>query len=894
MKKRLLGLIVALACTLIVRGQGAGCPEVSAGANVTLPCGTNCTNLTATYFNTGGTTAYTVSSIPYNPYSYTSGSTYLNGVDDEWGSVLTLPFNFCFFGNTYNQCVIGSNGIICFDPSVANSYNAWPLTSGGPIPTTNFQGNTIMGPYEDIDPAISGYIYYNTLGVAPCRTFVVSFTNIPDYSCTSQIATSQIVLYETTNVIEVNIQKKPICSSWNGGLAIEGIQNAAGTVAYPVTGRNNTQWTATNDAYRWTPTGTSIVSVSWSQGGTVLGSAAGNATQAYTLNVCPPGGGVVPYVATATYTRCDGTTVVETDTVDVIRTNSAGPAILVPCLTSLPGGTATMAATGTGTWTTQAGNPGTAVITNPSDPLTTITTFSDTGTYHFIWSVVGGVCTDTTTVTVNLKPDAGPDQLVTCVTLPGGSATMAAVGAGTWTAAAGNPGTATITTPGSPSTTITTFSAAGAYNFVWTSSATGCTDTAMVTVIPAANAGPDQAVKCAPLPGGTATMAAVQGGGVWTPQPGNPGTAVITIPTSGISTITNFSAIGTYYFIWTIGACSDTAAVTVTTVPTLSPTVVDITCTNAIGVIYANAGGASPFSYQWSTGSITDSINTVTAGVTYTVTVTDNNLCTAVASASVANQIIIVSLTDSIQEVSCYGYNDGQITLNVTPPGASYTYVWNNGDNTGTIANLPPGNNYAVTVTDPQGCSTTGGPFTVTSPTQDSLSVTPLDTTMAIGDTIQLGSTLTGAYPATSYLWTPSYGLSCDTCPYPLFIPVDLDTVRTLYTLVATYYNGCKVSASDTLLARADNLVAIPDAFSPNGDGTNDTFKVYAWSVKEFHLAIYNRWGTLVFETDDVNVGWDGTYKGIPQPSEVYTFYFTVLHKNLKTESHEGSVTLFR
>ena len=731
MKKRLLGLIIALTCTLTSNAQ-LGCPDVNAGADVILPCGTNCTNLTATYFNTGGTGAYTVASIPYTPYPYNSGSTYLNGIDDEWGSVLTLPFNFCFFGNTYNQLVIGSNGIITFDLSVANTYNAWPLTSGGPIPTTNFQTNSIMGPYEDIDPAISGTIYYNTLGVAPCRTFVISFTNIPDYSCTNQIATSQIILYETTNVIEINIANKPICSSWNGGLAIEGIQDATGTIAYPVPGRNNTQWTASNDAYRFTPSGTSIVTVNWSQGTTSLGTVPGDPSQAYTINVCPGNGAVTPYVATATYTRCDGTTVVKTDTVNVLRSNSAGPPLTVPCVPSLPGGTVTMGASGTGgTWTTQAGNPGTSVITSPTSPTTTITSFSDTGTYHFIWTIVGGVCTDTTTVTV-------------------------------------------------------------------------------------------------------------------------------------------------------------------TEAPTVSPTVVDITCTNPTGVITANAAsGATPYTYLWSCGSTTDTINTTSAGVLYTVTVTDRNQCTATTTDSVANQIIIVGLTDNLTNVSCYGYNDGQIALSVTPPG-TYTYTWSNNDNTGTITNLPPGTNYAVTVTDPQGCSTTGGPYTITSPTVDSLSITPLDTTMAIGDTIQLGSTLTGAYPATSYLWTPAYGISCDTCPNPLFIPVDLDTVKTVYTLTTTYYNGCTVSATDTLQARAINLVAIPDAFSPNGDGHNDTFRIYAWSVKEFHLSIYNRWGTQVYENDDVNSGWDGTFNGAPQPAEVYTFFFTVLHKNGKTESHEGTVTLFR
>jgi gliding motility-associated-like protein len=223
-----------------------------------------------------------------------------------------------------------------------------------------------------------------------------------------------------------------------------------------------------------------------------------------------------------------------------------------------------------------------------------------------------------------------------------------------------------------------------------------------------------------------------------------------------------------------------------------------------------------------------------------------------------------------------------------------YTYDWSNDQFSDSIISGIPSANYTVTVTDPQGCSAIGGPYTVPSPTEDTLSITPLDTVMALGDTIQLGSTLTGAYPATSYLWTPAYGLSCDTCPNPLFIPIDQDTIATAYTLVVTYFNGCIVSASNLLEARTNNLIAIPDAFSPNGDGKNDLFYIPAWSVKEFHLAIYNRWGTRVFASDDVNIGWDGTYNGAPQPSEVYTYFFTVTHFDGSTESHQGTVTLFR
>ena len=88
--------------------------------------------------------------------------------------------------------------------------------------------------------------------------------------------------------------------------------------------------------------------------------------------------------------------------------------------------------------------------------------------------------------------------------------------------------------------------------------------------------------------------------------------------------------------------------------------------------------------------------------------------------------------------------------------------------------------------------------------------------------------------------------------------------------------------------------MATPDAFTPNGDNSNDTFKILAISVKEFKLTIYNRWGGLLFESNDVNNGWDGTYKGQPQPEGTYLYFFTLTYLNNKTVSQEGTLTLLR
>lgn len=257
----------------------------------------------------------------------------------------------------------------------------------------------------------------------------------------------------------------------------------------------------------------------------------------------------------------------DTTMVTVTAKPDAGMDQVVLCVPAFPGGMTTMGATGAGTWTAEAANPGTATITTPGSPTTTITDFSVPGTYEFIFTNASS-CTDTARVVVSDMVDAGPDQPLSCIGLPGGSITTEATGAGTWTAQAGNPGLATITTPASPTTTITDFNAVGTYNFIWAQGI--CADTMSVIVTEKPDAGPDQMADCVALPGGTATMAAT-GTGTWTASAGNPGTATITSPNSPTTTITTFQYFGTYDFVYTNGSCTDTASVTVTLKPNAGP-----------------------------------------------------------------------------------------------------------------------------------------------------------------------------------------------------------------------------------------------------------------------------------------------------------------------------------
>jgi len=256
-----------------------------------------------------------VSSIPYAPFPYIGGTTVSVDTDDVWSPGIDLPFNFCFFGGTYDQIVIGSNGVISFDlnSNTPGSGCEWQFNAS--IPSPQLFRNTIFGVYMDVNPAPSpptSDINYQVLGEAPCRTMVVSMPNIFYYACDTQRLTSQMVIYETTNVVEVYVLDRPSGCSWNDGNAVIGIQNQAGNLGYTPPGRNTGDWSANSEAWRFTPNGPSNVAFEWlDASGTVIGDTP-------TINVCPSG--TQTYTARATYLNCDGEITIATD--DVVITTS--------------------------------------------------------------------------------------------------------------------------------------------------------------------------------------------------------------------------------------------------------------------------------------------------------------------------------------------------------------------------------------------------------------------------------------------------------------------------------------------------------------------------------------------------------------------------------------------
>jgi gliding motility-associated-like protein len=141
----------------------------------------------------------------------------------------------------------------------------------------------------------------------------------------------------------------------------------------------------------------------------------------------------------------------------------------------------------------------------------------------------------------------------------------------------------------------------------------------------------------------------------------------------------------------------------------------------------------------------------------------------------------------------------------------------------------------------------------------------------------------------TSLLWFPPEGLSDRYVSDPIATP----EVSTRYWVRGVTENGCYAGDSITIYVSEESLVQIPNAFAPGG--SNKVFKVILEGTANVnHFRIFNRWGNLLFETKDINEGWDGTYNGTPQPFGVYIYELEAVSGTGKIIRKHGNLTLLR
>jgi gliding motility-associated-like protein len=159
------------------------------------------------------------------------------------------------------------------------------------------------------------------------------------------------------------------------------------------------------------------------------------------------------------------------------------------------------------------------------------------------------------------------------------------------------------------------------------------------------------------------------------------------------------------------------------------------------------------------------------------------------------------------------------------------------------------------------------------------------DTTMHFGNSYQL---LAGG--GITYQWYPPDGLDTTTTVDPIATPA----YTTTYYCLITDATGCSTIRHLTVYIIRDNRIFIPNSFSPNGDGTNDLFRIRGNNIFSSSLTVFDRWGEKVYESDGTDGGWDGNYNGKKLNAGIFSYSAFIVFEDGKTTSQTGTVALTR
>lgn len=396
-------------------------------------------------------------------------------------------------------------------------------------------------------------------------------------------------------------------------------------------------------------------------------------------------------------------------------------------------------------------------------------------------------------------------------------------------------------------------------------------------------------------------------GGIWQETSSTSSTNNAFDANNGTFSITN-QASGTYSFVYTIGNSDSACPMDESTVIVVieDEAVADaglnqqLTCqTTTVSLNGTNSIGNQ---YQWintvgDTVGTSANINVETAG-TYTLIVSTAAGCTAtdVVQVSAAAPPIIAEVTTI--EADCIDPTGDIIIGNVNGGTPSFSYSINGGSlsTSPQFSNLEAGA-YDIVIQDAAGCfwDTTIVLAAATLPALD----LGADQNLFIGETVSINtSTNLSLQDIASIEWSNDSIIICDTlCLNPLAVPSE--TVLLLATI--TDINGCTATDDITLFVDRTPQIYAPTGFSPDDDGFNDFFTLFTgYGVKDLQsLQIFNRWGEVVFETNDIteNIeaeGWDGTFKGEKLNPSVFVWMAVLELTDGRIERRTGNVTLIR
>jgi gliding motility-associated-like protein len=426
------------------------------------------------------------------------------------------------------------------------------------------------------------------------------------------------------------------------------------------------------------------------------------------------------------------------------------------------------------------------------------------------------------------------------------------------------------------------------------------TITEPVTVVAAS--GPVTHVDCFGQSTGAITV--TQSGGVppysyaWMPN-------VTATPTA------NSIPAGAYQIVVTdANGCSSTITITITEPPLLTlqasaaPAVI---CNGQQAVISSvPAGGAAGYNVVWNPGNLSGVSQNVTpaATTTYTATVTDANGCTATMTTSVTvNPVPVAAFSANVVAGCtpvCVDFSD---LSTIGAPGVIVAWDWDFGDgNTATTQN-------------PSHCYTTPGVYTVilTAKSADgcthtftlanyiSAYVNPVAAfTMNPQPTTVFNAQIyftDESSNASSWVW--SFGdvqNSTSVLQDPTFLYFAPECYQVLLTVTSP--NGCTDSISHPVCIDPDVSIYVPNAFTPNDDNTNEIFIPIAIGIDpaKYQFWIFDRWGNILFSTNDMTKGWDGKVQGHADPCQVDTYVWKIIATDTKGVQYKrvGSVNLIR
>ena len=340
--------------------------------------------------------------------------------------------------------------------------------------------------------------------------------------------------------------------------------------------------------------------------------------------------------------------------------------------------------------------------------------------------------------------------------------------------------------------------------------------------------------------------------------------------------------------------CSSTAS-EVVNIDTLHPdlTVIPIKhllCMNDTVSLWSNSNTPN-VTYHWQGPKIISTADTniplVGSEGNYLATVTASNGCQTIQKVTVIKDSSF-TIFGSITPTICEGKQTGSIQTSISGGNSPFDYLWSNGEQNPQIQNLGSGT-YTLTVSDQNNCIISQA-FDV--PAQSINLVASPDTIVAYGDSIQLHVESNINTSQFTYQWSPVELLSCNTCAEPYTKALTQDII---FSLIAQDANGCSYHNQIAILVKTDFDLFFPNAFSPNGDGTNDYFKPLGDTkkVKDFYLAIYNRWNQKVFETNDIHSGWNGfAEKNKINFTDNFMYYVKTTFITGKSKEYKGSIVI--